>query len=68
MFSMVLARILLRYGVGLLAGVFLFSDDVAQRLSTDPDVVQLTSFLLAAFGTVVSEGFYILAKRYGWRT
>lgn len=68
MLSMLIARVLLRYCVGILTGIFFLSDEVAQRLATDPDVVQLTSMLLAAVGTVLAEGLYFLAKRYGWRT
>ncbi len=68
MISSVLARILLRYGAGAMAAIFLLSDDVAHRISTDPDVVQLVSLCLAFIGAVLSESLYVMAKRFGWRT
>lgn len=57
--AMPIARILLRYGVGLLAGAA-----VGNQLAADPDLVLLVS----AFVVLGIEGFYALAKRKGWAT
>jgi hypothetical protein len=53
------ARILIRYGVGLIIGA-----DAADLLAGDPDVV--TVFAVAIGGAV--EVVYNLAKRKGWAT
>lgn len=54
-----LARILLRYGIGYLAG-----SEVGDMLALDPDAVLILSLALAA----AVEGFYTLAKKRGWAT
>lgn len=56
-----LARIVLRYGVGL---VFAGSGEIGQHLSTDPDIV---SAVALGIGFLV-ETTYALAKRKGWAT
>lgn len=53
-------RILLRYGVGALVG-----RELGEVLAGDADVV-LVCVTVGTF--VVAEGWYFLAKRYGWRT
>ena len=54
-----LARIILRYGVGLVAG-----REVGSLLAGDPDVV----LIVAAGVAAAVEGAYALAKRKGWAT
>jgi len=54
-----LARILLRYGIGYLAG-----SQVGESLAMDPDAVLVLSLALGA----LVEGAYALAKRKGWAT
>lgn len=54
-----LARILLRYGIGYLAG-----SEVGDMLAMDPDAVLILSLALGA----AVEGFYTLAKKRGWAT
>ena len=53
------ARIILRYGIGYLAG-----SEAGEALSMDPDAVLVLSL---AMGAAV-EGVYALAKRRGWAT
>ena len=53
------ARIILRYGIGYLAG-----SEVGEMLAIDPDAVLLLSLGMGA----AVEGVYALAKRYGWAT
>ena len=53
------SRILLRYGIGYLAG-----SKVAEQLAMDQDAVLMLSLLLGA----LVEGAYTVAKRKGWAT
>jgi hypothetical protein len=53
------ARIILRYGIGYLAG-----SEAGEMLAMDPDAVLLLSLGMGA----AVEGVYALAKRYGWAT
>ena len=54
-----IARIIIRYIVGLIIGA-----DAADTLAGDPDVVTLVAMVVGA--TV--EGAYTMAKRRGWAT
>lgn len=56
-----LSRIVLRYVIG---AVFMGSDEIGARLSTDPDLVMAGS---VAIGAIV-EAAYAFAKRKGWAT
>ena len=57
--NMAIARIIIRYGVVLAAGLA-----YGEQLAADPDIVMTVA---AAVG-VATEGFYALAKRKGWAT
>lgn len=58
-----IARIILRYGVGALAGWA-----IGNELADDPDIAAIVTVgVSVAMGTAI-EGWYWLAKRYGWRT
>lgn len=56
-------RIVLRYGVGAVIGY-----QVGEQLASDPDVVAIATAGAAAAVGAITEGFYALAKRLGWRT
>lgn len=56
-------RIILRYAVGAVIGY-----QIGEQLASDPDVVAVATAGAAAAVGVVTEGFYALAKRWGWRT
>lgn len=59
-----LARILIRYGTGLLAAYGMLSEEAAGVISADPDLI-----LVAAVGlAVLNEVFYLVARRKGWST
>ena len=51
-----IARIILRYGVGLVAGMA-----IGDQLAADPDIVLILSAAIAA----LVEGAYAVAKRRG---
>jgi hypothetical protein len=53
------SRILLRYGIGYIAG-----SGVGEALALDHDMVFTVSLFLGA----MVEGVYVLAKRKGWAT
>ena len=57
-------RILLRYGAGALAGYSLLPREVTDMLASDPELVGAIAALIA----IGVEGFYAIAKRFGWRT
>ena len=54
-----LARVILRYGIGYLAG-----SQAGEALAMDPDAVVVLSLALGA----AVEGAYAIAKRKGWPT
>jgi hypothetical protein len=54
-----IARIVLRYGVGLVAGM-----QVGNALAGDADIVLIVAAVIGA----ATEGAYALAKRKGWTT
>lgn len=56
-------RIALRYGVGGIIGF-----EVGNQLAADPDVLAVTTVAATAAVGCITEGFYLLAKRFGWRT
>lgn len=56
-------RIGLRYGVGGIIGY-----ELGSQLAADPDVVAIATVGATAAVGFVTEGFYLLAKRFGWRT
>lgn len=56
-------RIALRYGVGAVVGFH-----VGEQLASDPDVVAVTTAAAAAAVGLATEGFYLIAKKLGWRT
>ena len=54
-----LARIVLRYGIGYLAG-----SGAGEALALDADAVNMLALAMAA----AVEGLYAVAKRKGWAT
>jgi hypothetical protein len=55
-----IARIVLRYIVGAFLGM-----EIGQELAGDPDIVMLAAL---GVGFALNEGWYFLAKRFGWST
>lgn len=66
--SAVLARIALRYVAGALIARGLLGIDDVNTLLTDPDVAALVEVAIGAGLAAATEGFYALAKRFGWST
>lgn len=56
-------RIILRYGVGAIIGY-----EVGTQLAADPDLVAVVTVAAASLAGSVTEYFYIIAKKFGWRT
>ncbi len=63
-----LVRVLLRYVAGFLAGYGIAVNAAGYVLADDPDVVFLVSCALSGIIGAAIEGFYALAKKYGWST
>lgn len=58
------ARILARYGIGYLIAKGL----PLEGMVDDPDVVFVLEWALTAAAAGAVEGYYFLAKRWGWPT
>jgi hypothetical protein len=56
-------RIALRYGVGAVIGY-----EVGNQLAADPDVIAVATAASAAVVGFLTEGFYALARTWGWAT
>ena len=62
--SAILARLAARYLAGFLVAYGLIDHETGQQIALDPDVALALGMVLAAG----AEGFYALAKRFGWDT
>lgn len=58
----VLIRIGLRYGAAVLVARGFLTDDAGSSLATDPDIQLALGVALGA----AAEGWYFLARRFGW--
>lgn len=58
----VLARIILRYASGALVTYGVIPHDQAAELAMDPELALLVGAGIGA----LTEGFYVLARRFGW--
>ena len=63
-----IARVLVRYVSGALVMKGLLDAGVGKQIASDPDLVALVQTGLGLLMSAVTEGFYWLAKRYGWKT
>jgi hypothetical protein len=63
----VLVRILLRYGAGILIAKGLLAPEVGVEIARDPDVAMALQVIAGLLVGALSEGWYVLAKRFGWR-
>ena len=63
-----IARIVLRYGIGFLVGAGWIGSELGSQISNDPDVIAIVNFVGFAIGALAVEGYYWLAKRWGWAT
>ena len=57
-------RIALRYGAGVLAGYSIVPREITDMLRDDPELAGAVAALVA----IGVEGFYAIARRFGWRT
>ena len=63
-----IARITIRYVAGYLALKGIIYASTGKALAADADLVWLVDLGLGAGMAAVTEGYYWLAKRYGWKT
>ena len=61
-----IVRILLRYATAPLLYYGLINSNEASDLIADPQIAQWVSLAAGAVAPMVAEGWYALAKRWGW--
>lgn len=61
-------RIFLRWLAGFLVAKGLFAPDDAQMLTADPELERTIVAGLGLAAGAVAEGWFYLAKRFGWNT
>ena len=66
--SGVLARILLRYLAAALVARGFLADDLGTMLSGDADVMSAVTAGLGIAMAAAVEGWYVLARKFGWGT
>ena len=64
----VFIRISLRYLAGFLIAKGLLDSSTGSMLAEDPELVSAIELAVGAILIALSEGWYWLAKRLGWRT
>lgn len=62
----VAARIFLRYLAGYLVARGVVSTDIGATLAGDADLASAAELLIGLGIGAVSEGWYVLARRFGW--
>jgi len=63
-----LARIVARYLIGAFVTYSLLTPEVGEELTSDPETQIVIELMIGGVLTAGVEGFYALAKRYGWAT
>lgn len=61
-------RIFLRYATFPLIYYGLINENEAMDLIHDPEIAQWVSLCLGIVAPIISEGWFIMAKKFGWRT
>lgn len=61
-----IVRIVLRYATFPLLYFGLINENEASDVITDPQIAQWVSLLAGMAAPFLTEGWYYLAKRYGW--
>lgn len=64
----VLIRILLRYFAMFLVAKGFFSPELGDLFGSDPDILAMAQVVAGLVAGLVAEGWYVIAKRFGWRT
>lgn len=62
----VISRIVLRYAAGALVVKGLLPEETGSQLAADADVLNLIEIGLGLALAAISEGWYYLARRFGW--
>jgi hypothetical protein len=61
-----IARIVLRYIVGLLVAKAIFSPEDGNAFISDPEIAQMVELGVGVVVGAVTEAWYGLARRWGW--
>lgn len=62
----VVIRIALRYIAGALVFKGVIPDELGNSLIDDPQVIHVVSTIAGVAITMITEGWYILARKFGW--
>lgn len=63
-----ITRIVLRYLAMYVALRGFLPEDVAKAISEDPQFIELVNMGIGLAIAAINEGWYALAKKYGWNT
>lgn len=63
-----ITRILLRYIAGILIARGIFDAGTGNFFATDPDIYALAQAGIGLAVGFITEGYYWLAKKFGWST
>lgn len=61
-----LARIIVRYAAGFFVAKGLLPSETGATLAIDIDVINYVDLALGISFAAISEGWYALARRFGW--
>jgi hypothetical protein len=61
-------RIILRYFAGFLVAKGLLSPEDGSTFAVDPDIAQFMEMGVGIAVGAITEGYYYLARRWGWTT
>lgn len=61
------ARIILRYAIGIFVGAGVISYDLGAALTSDPDMQMVVEIAVSAVPPLLVEGWYLVAKKLGWK-
>lgn len=61
-------RIILRWLAGILVAKGWFAPEDGLWLQTDPDIAMIGQMALGFGVGLLAEAWYVVAKRFGWRT
>lgn len=64
----VMIRILLRYAAAALVAKGALSPGLGDMIAVDPDISAFVEILAGLAAAAAAEGYYAVAKRFGWPT
>ncbi len=62
------ARIVLRYVIGMLVAYALITNEIGEEFTRDPELAAVIEAGIGAVCAGIVEGWTLLARRWGWKT